>query len=88
MIGQMDLARSFTLRRRREWREPPNQIIRKALPRIPDDLVIITKVRARRGKDGSWIPAFSREELTMAIQTGLVLAYLDRSKRGDRTLKV
>jgi pyridoxine 4-dehydrogenase len=39
-----------------------NQIIRKALRPNPDDPVIVTKVSARRGEDGSWIPAFSREE--------------------------
>ena len=44
-----------------------NQIIRKALWPYPEDLVIVTKVSVRRGKDGSWIPAFSRDELTAAI---------------------
>jgi pyridoxine 4-dehydrogenase len=44
-----------------------NQIIRKALSPYPDDLVIVTKVGARRGEDGSWIPAFSREELSAAV---------------------
>jgi pyridoxine 4-dehydrogenase len=48
-----------------------NQIIRKALSPYPDDLVIGTKVGVRRGNDGSWIPAFSREELTGAIQQNL-----------------
>jgi pyridoxine 4-dehydrogenase len=48
-----------------------NQIIRKALSPYPDDLVIVTKVSARRGDDGSWIPAFSREELTAQIHHNL-----------------
>ena len=48
-----------------------NQIIRKALHPYPDDLVIVTKVSVRRGQDGSWIPAVSREELTAAIQDNL-----------------
>jgi len=48
-----------------------NQIIRKALSPYPDDLVIVTKVSARRGEDGSWIPAFSREELIAAVQDNL-----------------
>jgi pyridoxine 4-dehydrogenase len=48
-----------------------NQIIRKALSPYPDDLVICTKVSARRGKDGSWIPAFSGEELTTAVHDNL-----------------
>ncbi|HLB90874.1 MAG TPA: aldo/keto reductase family oxidoreductase [Terriglobales bacterium] len=48
-----------------------NQIIRKALSPYPDDLVIVTKVSCRRGEDGSWIPAFSREELTTAVHDNL-----------------
>jgi aryl-alcohol dehydrogenase-like predicted oxidoreductase len=48
-----------------------NQIIRKALSPYPDDLVIVTKVSARRGADGSWIPAFSAEELTVAVHDNL-----------------
>ncbi len=48
-----------------------NQIIRKALHPYPDDLLIVTKVSVRRGDDGSWIPAFSREELTAAIHDNL-----------------
>jgi pyridoxine 4-dehydrogenase len=48
-----------------------NQIIRKALSPYPDDLVIVTKVSVRRGEDGSWIPAFSPEELTAAIHDNL-----------------
>jgi pyridoxine 4-dehydrogenase len=48
-----------------------NQIIRKALSPYPTDLVIVTKVGARRGQDGAWIPAFSREELTAAVHDNL-----------------
>ncbi|MGA9507432.1 MAG: aldo/keto reductase family oxidoreductase [Candidatus Sulfotelmatobacter sp.] len=48
-----------------------NQIIRKALSPYPDKLVIVTKVSARRGDDGSWIPAFSREELTAQVHDNL-----------------
>ncbi|MEB3043932.1 aldo/keto reductase family oxidoreductase [Rhizobium mulingense] len=48
-----------------------NQIIREALHPYRDDLVIVTKVGARRGTDGSWIPAFSRDELTQAVQDNL-----------------
>ncbi len=48
-----------------------NQIIRKALSPYRDHLVIVTKVSVRRGEDGSWIPAFSREELTAAIHDNL-----------------
>ena len=48
-----------------------NQLIREALHPYPDDLVIATKISARRGADGSWIPAFSKEELTAAIHDNL-----------------
>ena len=48
-----------------------NQIIKKALSPYPDDLVIVTKISARRGDDGSWIPAFSREELTAQVHDNL-----------------
>ena len=37
-----------------------NQLIREALHPYPGDLVIVTKISARRGEDGSWLPAFSR----------------------------
>jgi aryl-alcohol dehydrogenase-like predicted oxidoreductase len=48
-----------------------NQIIRKALFPYPAGLVIVTKVSALRGEDGSWIPALSREELTAAVHSNL-----------------
>ena len=48
-----------------------NQIIRKALSPYPNDVVIVTKVSVRRGQDGSWIPAVSREELTTAVHDNL-----------------
>jgi aryl-alcohol dehydrogenase-like predicted oxidoreductase len=48
-----------------------NQIIRKALSPYPDGLVIVTKVGARRGDDGSWLPAYSRGELISAIHDNL-----------------
>ena len=35
-----------------------NQIIKQALHPYPDDLVIVTKVGARRGEDKSWLPLF------------------------------
>jgi len=48
-----------------------NQIIREALAPYPENLVIVTKVSARRGADGSWIPAMSVEELTQAVHDNL-----------------
>jgi aryl-alcohol dehydrogenase-like predicted oxidoreductase len=48
-----------------------NQLIREALHPYPKDLVIVTKIGARRGEDKSWIPAFSAEELTKAVHDNL-----------------
>ena len=48
-----------------------NQIIREALAPYSDDLVIVTKIGARRGTDGSWLPAFSPEQLTQAVHDNL-----------------
>ncbi len=48
-----------------------NQVIREALAPYPDDLVIVTKIGTRRGADGSWLPAFSPEELTQAVHDNL-----------------
>ncbi len=48
-----------------------NQIIREALHPYPTDLTIVTKIGARRGPDGSWDPAFSREDLTEAVHDNL-----------------
>src|SRR5271168_326646 len=44
-----------------------NHLIREALHPYPDDLVIVTKIGARRGEDGSWIPAFSSKDLSQAV---------------------
>lgn len=48
-----------------------NQLIREALAPYPDDLVIVTKVSAKRGPQGEWLPAFSRAELTEAVHDNL-----------------
>lgn len=48
-----------------------NQIIREALHPYPDDLTIVTKISARRGADGAWITAMSREELIQAVHDNL-----------------
>jgi pyridoxine 4-dehydrogenase len=48
-----------------------NQLIREALHPYPGDLVIVTKIGARRGEDGSWNPAFSAEDLTRAVHDNL-----------------
>jgi len=48
-----------------------NQIIREALSPYPDDLVIVTKIGARRGDDASWHPAFSTDDLGRAVDDNL-----------------
>jgi pyridoxine 4-dehydrogenase len=48
-----------------------NQLMREALHPYPEDLVIVTKVGARRDEDGSWNPAFSAEDLTSAVHENL-----------------
>jgi aryl-alcohol dehydrogenase-like predicted oxidoreductase len=48
-----------------------NQLIRKALHPYPDELIIVTKIGARRGADGSWLPAFSPKELIEAVHDNL-----------------
>ena len=40
-----------------------NELIREALSPSPDDLVIVTKVGARRDESGGWPPAREPEEL-------------------------
>jgi aryl-alcohol dehydrogenase-like predicted oxidoreductase len=54
-----------------------NQIIAEALHPYPKDLVIVTKVSAKRGAKGEWLPAFSREELTAAVHDNLRHLKLD-----------
>jgi len=54
-----------------------NQLIREALHPYPDDLVIVTKIGARRGDDASWLPALSPAELTQAVHDNLRNLSLD-----------
>ncbi|MEH3098703.1 aldo/keto reductase family oxidoreductase [Sphingomonas adhaesiva] len=48
-----------------------NRLIREALAPYPDDLLIVTKIGARRGDDASWLPAFEPDELTRAVEDNL-----------------
>jgi aryl-alcohol dehydrogenase-like predicted oxidoreductase len=48
-----------------------NRIIKEALHPYPDDLVIVTKLGAKRGSDGSWNPANSKEELVAGAHDNL-----------------
>src|ERR1700678_3081993 len=48
-----------------------NQLIKQALHPYAKDLVIVTKVGARRGADKSWHHALSRQELVDAVHDNL-----------------
>src|SRR6201982_2714227 len=48
-----------------------NQIIKQALHPYPKDLVIVTKLGARRPPDKSWQPAISAQELTAGVHDNL-----------------
>jgi aryl-alcohol dehydrogenase-like predicted oxidoreductase len=48
-----------------------NQVIKKALHPYPENLVVVTKLGARRPEDGSWQPAFSAQELTSGLHDKL-----------------
>jgi pyridoxine 4-dehydrogenase len=55
-----------------------NQIIKKALHPYPDELVIVTKVGARRGEDKAWFHALSPQELIEGVQDNLRNLGLDK----------
>lgn len=48
-----------------------NTIIREALHPYPDGFTIATKIGVKRGPNGSWEPAFSRESLIQAAHDNL-----------------
>jgi aryl-alcohol dehydrogenase-like predicted oxidoreductase len=48
-----------------------NRLIREALSPYPADLLIVTKIGARRGEDASWLPAFEPDELARAVEDNL-----------------
>jgi pyridoxine 4-dehydrogenase len=48
-----------------------NQLIREALAPYANDLVIVTKIGAKRSDTGGWLPAFSAAELTQAVHDNL-----------------
>ena len=48
-----------------------NRLIREALHPYPDDLVIVTKIGARRDDKGAWLPATSAQELRQAVHDNL-----------------
>ncbi len=48
-----------------------NRLIREALSPYARDLVVVTKIGARRDEAGAWLPAFSPEALTAAVHDNL-----------------
>jgi len=48
-----------------------NQIIKEALHPYRDDLVIVTKIGARRDGQGAWLPAVSADALRQAVHDNL-----------------
>jgi pyridoxine 4-dehydrogenase len=48
-----------------------NDLIREALHPYPPELVLVTKVGARRTDDGAWLPAFSPDEIKAAVHDNL-----------------
>lgn len=48
-----------------------NELIKTALGPYPDDLRIVTKVGARRGDDGSWIPSLTPDDLKAQVHDNL-----------------
>ena len=48
-----------------------NRLIREALSPYPQDLLIVTKIGARRGEDASWLPAFEPDDLARAVDDNL-----------------
>ena len=55
-----------------------NQLIKEALHPYAKDLVIVTKVGAKRGADASWNVALSPEEITSAVHDNLRNLGMDR----------
>ncbi len=55
-----------------------NALIREALHPYPDDLVLVSKVGARRDDHGHWLPAQRPEELRAGVEANLVALDIDQ----------
>ena len=55
-----------------------NALIRETLSPYPDDLVLVTKIGARRDDQGQWLPAFSRAAMTQAVHDNLLRLGLEQ----------
>lgn len=54
-----------------------NELIAEALHPYPGDLVLVTKIGARRDDNGGWRPAFGADEMTAAVHDNLRRLKLD-----------
>ena len=54
-----------------------NELIAEALHPYPGDLVLVTKIGARRDDKGGWLPAFGADEMTAAVHDNLRRLKLD-----------
>lgn len=55
-----------------------NELIKEALHPYPENLVLVTKVGARRTPDGAWLPALTPQELIDAVHDNLDHLGLDQ----------
>jgi pyridoxine 4-dehydrogenase len=55
-----------------------NELIREALHPYPEDLVLVSKVGARRDDSGQWLPAQRPEELRAAVEANLATLGVDQ----------
>lgn len=55
-----------------------NQLIREALHPYPDDLVLVSKVGARRDDQGGWLPDQRPDQLRSAVEENLTSLGIDR----------
>ncbi len=55
-----------------------NEVIREALAPYDDELVLVTKVGARRDDAGAWLPAFSPDEVRQAVHDNLTRLGVER----------
>jgi pyridoxine 4-dehydrogenase len=55
-----------------------NDLIREALSPYPEDLVLVSKVGAKRDENGRWLPALAPAELRAGVQDNLRSLGVDR----------
>ena len=60
-----------------------NELIREALHPYPDDLVLVSKVGARRDETGQWLAAQRPDELRAGVQENLATLGLDQVPVGQ-----